>query len=57
MLGSARVPRPTGAPSRTAGGARQLNHPLAPWTGFALLCGYAAVIIGFAAWRLHRTDA
>jgi ABC-2 type transport system permease protein len=39
------------------GGARQLNYPLAPWTGFALLCGYVAVIIGLAAWRLHRTDA
>ena len=29
---------------------------LAPWTGFALLCGYAAILIGFA-WRLRPADA
>ncbi len=34
-----------------------LAHALAPWTGFGVLCGYAAVLIGFAAWRLRRTDA
>ena len=33
------------------------NNPLAPWTGFALLCGYAVVLIGAAAWRLRRVDA
>jgi len=48
---------PSNAGEVVWGGARQLNYPLAPWTGFALLCGYTAVIIGFAAWRLHRTDA
>ena len=32
-------------------------HPLAPWTGFAVMCGYAVVLIGFAAWRLRRVDA
>ena len=32
-------------------------HPLSPWTGFALLCGYAAVLIGLAAWQLRRRDA
>jgi len=32
-------------------------HSLAPWTGFGLLCGYAAILVGVAAWRLHRTDA
>ena len=48
---------PSNAGEVVWGGARQLNFPLAPWTGFALLCGYTAVIIGFAAWRLHRTDA
>jgi ABC-type transport system involved in multi-copper enzyme maturation permease subunit len=31
-------------------------HPLAPWTGFALLCGYAAIAVAAAAWRLRRTD-
>ena len=30
---------------------------LSPWAGFALLCGYAVVLIGFAAWRLRRVDA
>ena len=39
------------------GGTSGVAHPLAPWTGFAVLCGYAAVLIGFAAWRLRRVDA
>jgi ABC-type transport system involved in multi-copper enzyme maturation permease subunit len=30
---------------------------LAPWAGFALFCGYAAVILGLAAIRLRRRDA
>jgi ABC-type transport system involved in multi-copper enzyme maturation permease subunit len=34
-----------------------LAHPLAPWTGFGLLCGYAVVLVGIAAWRLRRADA
>jgi hypothetical protein len=25
-------------------------------TGFGVLCAYAAVMIGFAAWRLRRAD-
>ena len=32
-------------------------HPLGPWAGFAVLCGYAAVLTGLAAWRLRRSDA
>jgi ABC-2 type transport system permease protein len=32
-------------------------HALSPWTGFAVLCGYAVVLAGLAAWRLHRRDA
>ena len=32
-------------------------NSLAPWTGFGVMCGYAAVLIGFAAWRLRRVDA
>ncbi|MFI0723097.1 ABC transporter permease subunit [Streptomyces sp. NPDC021224] len=31
--------------------------PLAPWAGFAVLCGYAAVATGLAAVRLRRRDA
>lgn len=30
---------------------------MAPGTGFALLCGYAAVLLAVAAWRLRRGDA
>jgi len=33
------------------------GHQLGPWTGFAVLCGYAVVLTGLAAWRLHRRDA
>jgi ABC-2 type transport system permease protein len=32
-------------------------NPLSPWTGFAVLCGYAVVLTGLAAWRLRRRDA
>jgi ABC-type transport system involved in multi-copper enzyme maturation permease subunit len=32
-------------------------HPLGPWTGFAVLCGYAVVLAGLAAWQLRRRDA
>jgi ABC-type transport system involved in multi-copper enzyme maturation permease subunit len=39
------------------GGTRGVTNALSPWTGFALLCGYAAVLIGAAAWRLRRADA
>jgi ABC-2 type transport system permease protein len=30
---------------------------LSPWTGFAVLCGYAVVLIALAAWRLRGRDA
>jgi ABC-type transport system involved in multi-copper enzyme maturation permease subunit len=39
------------------GGAADLQHALSPWTGFALLCGYAVILIAAAAWRLRRADA
>ena len=32
-------------------------HPLGPWTGFAVLAGYAVLLTGLAAWRLRRGDA
>ena len=48
---------PSNAGGVLFGGARGLAHPLAPWTGFGLLCAYAVVLIGFAAWRLRRSDA
>ena len=31
--------------------------PLAPWTGFAVLCGYAALALGLAVFLLRRADA
>jgi ABC-2 type transport system permease protein len=30
---------------------------LSPWTGFAVLCGYAIVLTAAAAWQLRRRDA
>ena len=33
------------------------GHQLGPWSGFAVLCGYAVVLTGLAAWRLRRRDA
>jgi ABC-2 type transport system permease protein len=39
------------------GGAALMPNALSPWTGFALLCGYAAILIGAGAWRLPRSDA
>ncbi|MGH3196355.1 MAG: ABC transporter permease subunit [Streptosporangiaceae bacterium] len=33
------------------------GHELGPWAGFAVLCGYAVVLTGLAAWRLRRRDA
>jgi hypothetical protein len=45
-------PQVTGSYSPGAG-----YFPLAPWAGFAVLCGYAALILGLAAWLLRRRDA
>src|SRR5215831_5533432 len=48
---------PSNAGSVIWGGAAYVPNALAPWTGFALLCGYAAVLICAGAWRLRRSDA
>ena len=48
---------PSNAGSVIWGGAAYVHNALAPWTGFALLFGYAAVLIGAGAWRLRRSDA
>jgi hypothetical protein len=49
---------PTNAGEVLWGGApRDLHNALSPWTGFALLCGYAVILIAGAAWRLRRADA
>jgi ABC-2 type transport system permease protein len=39
------------------GGARGVTDALSPWTGFAVLCGYAVVLIAAGALRLRRVDA
>jgi hypothetical protein len=39
------------------GGTNGVANPLSPWTGFAVLCGYAVILIAAAAWRLRRADA
>ncbi len=39
------------------GGVHGVANPLSPWTGFAVLCGYAVILIAGAAWRLRRADA
>ena len=49
------LPSNAGAP--VWGGAAFVPNALSPWTGFALLCGYAVTLIGAAAWRLRRSDA
>src|SRR5215470_9021397 len=48
---------PSNAGGAIWGGAALVPNALSPWTGFALLCGYAAVLIGALAWRLRRSDA
>jgi ABC-2 type transport system permease protein len=48
---------PSNAGSAIWGGAAVVPNALSPWTGFALLCGYAAILIGAGAWRLRRSDA
>jgi ABC-type transport system involved in multi-copper enzyme maturation permease subunit len=48
---------PSNAGAVMLDGTFGVAHPLSPWTGFAVMCGYAVVLIGFAAWRLRRVDA
>lgn len=48
---------PSNAGGMLIDGTYGVAHPLAPWTGFAVMCAYAAALIGFAAWRLRRADA
>ena len=41
------------------GGRRyqSLRHPLSPWAGFGVLCGYTALALGLAVFLLRRRDA
>jgi len=47
---------PSNAGAVLLDGTFGVAHPLTPWTGFAVMCGYAVVLTGFAAWRLRRVD-
>jgi hypothetical protein len=44
---------------QVASGCQPYNgcYPLAPWTGFAVLCAWAAVALGIAIFLLRRRDA
>jgi ABC-2 type transport system permease protein len=48
---------PSNAGAALWGGAREAANALSPWTGFAVLCGYAVVLVAVAAWQLRRRDA
>lgn len=36
---------------------KPVAHAMAPWTGFVLICGYAAVAVAAGGWLLARRDA
>lgn len=48
---------PSNAGGAIWGGTVNVQNALSPWTGFALLGGYAVIVIGAGAWRLRRSDA
>jgi ABC-2 type transport system permease protein len=48
---------PSNAGGAIWGGADFVPNALSPWTGFALLCVYATILVGAGAWRLRRSDA
>jgi ABC-2 type transport system permease protein len=48
---------PSNAGGMLIDGTYGVAHPLAPWTGFALMCAYTLVLIACGAWRLRRVDA
>jgi hypothetical protein len=44
-------------PQVTAAYTPPAYFPLAPWAGFAVLCGYAALALALATYLLRRRDA
>ena len=48
---------PSNAGGALWGDPQTTAHALSPWTGFAVLCGYAVVLTTLAAWQLRRRDA
>jgi ABC-2 type transport system permease protein len=48
---------PSNAGGALWGQSATTAQALSPWTGFAVLCGYAVVLTGLAAWQLRCRDA
>jgi hypothetical protein len=48
---------PSNAGAGMLDGTFGIAHPLPPWVGFAVMCGFAMLLIGLAARRLRRADA
>lgn len=48
---------PSNAGGALFGDVRGVANPLSPWTGFAVLCVWAVVLVAAAAYRLRRADA
>lgn len=48
---------PSNAGGALWGNTRGVENPLSPWTGFAVLCLWAAVLVAGAAYRLRKADA
>lgn len=48
---------PSIAGGRLFSGTLGVTDPWSPWTGFAVMCSYAVVLIGLAGRRLRRVDA
>ncbi len=47
---------PSNAGGALWGQSASSAHALSPWSGFAVLCGYAIVLTGLTAWQLRRRD-
>jgi ABC-type transport system involved in multi-copper enzyme maturation permease subunit len=48
---------PSNAGAVLLDGTYGVANAMAPWPGFAVMCGYALLLVGCAAWRLRRADA
>jgi ABC-2 type transport system permease protein len=48
---------PSNAGGALFGAVRGVANPLSPWTGFAVLCVWAVVLVGAAAYRMRKADA
>jgi ABC-2 type transport system permease protein len=48
---------PSNAGGSLFGDTRGVENPLSPWTGFAVLCVWAVVLVGAAAYRMRKADA